>query len=115
MTLPATPIRNQVLPCETGPSSVRFSRILAVPDGEDKLTIRCTLRWVSDGRVDWHVPRVEYIADPPCPSPDVSIAVVTGSHGGRPPVSNVQDNVDYYANLCVCVCRENDVDLIALP
>jgi len=110
-----TPDRNHLIPHETGPSTVRLSRILAVPDGVDRLTIRCTLRWVAKGHVDWQTPRVEYVAGPERSGRSVSIAVVTGRHGGRPNVSSVQDNVEYYSALCEGVCRENDVDLIALP
>jgi len=86
-----------------------------VPEGSDRLTIRCTLRWVAEGHVDWHAPRVECIAAPRRPGQDVTIAVVTGCHGGRPKVTGVQDNVEFYSGLCEAVCRENDVDLIALP
>ena len=113
--IPANPARDHLIPHETGPSSVRFSRVLAVPKGVDRLTIRCTLRWVAEGQVDWRTPRVEYVADHGHSDRDVSIAVVTGCHGGRPKVTGVPDNVEYYSGLCEGVCRENDVDLIALP
>jgi predicted amidohydrolase len=94
---------------------VRFSRILEVPKGADRLTIRCTLRWTARGRVDWHVPRIEPASAPDHASREVRIAVVTGRVGGRPKVTCVQDNVAFYADLCRQVCREENVDLIAMP
>jgi len=113
--IPGTPARDLLIPHETGPSSVQFSRTVVVPEGIDHLTIRCTLRWVAAGHVDWHTPQVEWVAGAERPGRDVAIAVVTGCHGQRPRMTSPQDNIEYYSALCERVCRESKVDLIALP
>jgi len=47
-----------LLPERTGPRHLRFSRVLKVPEGVDRLTLRCTFRWSAEGKAVWQLPRI---------------------------------------------------------
>jgi len=107
--------REYLLPMPVGASSLRFSRVVRVPDSVTCLTVRCTLRWVSAGQIRWHVPEVS-IVDAVEPETDpVRAAVVTGRYQEHPRPETLDDNVTYYSRLCEDACREVQPDLIVLP
>lgn len=107
--------RDYLLPESVDPSSMRFSRVLRVPEHSDALTVRCTLRWVAGGEVRWHVPEVE-IVDRPGPEPTPArVAVVTGRYQEHPRAETIADNARFYGELCETACRQVKPDLIVLP
>ena len=103
-----------LLPERTGPRHLRFSRVLKVPEGVDRLTLRCTFRWSAEGKAVWQLPRIESVPRPASPAP-VKIAVATGRAGSRRRrFTCIQDNLDFYVPLCEAACQHAP-NLIVLP
>ena len=103
-----------LLPERTGPNTLRFSRCLKGAEGTDRLTLRCTFRWSSEGSCVWELPIVEPVPVPDASEP-VTIAVVTGPAGSRRrKFASIQDNLDFYVPLCE-KAGANGADLIVLP
>jgi predicted amidohydrolase len=96
-----------------GDNRVRFSRTLRAPEKTQQLTLRYTLRWTPSGHTRWSLPQIEKVeasaADP------VRIAVATGTASSRRQhgIKGINDNVEFYADLCRRCAGK--ADLIVLP
>jgi len=103
-----------LLPEQTGEHALRFRRDLTAPEGADRLTLRYTFRWTTQGTSVWHLPRIEAVAPPASPR-SVQVVVVTGRAGSRQgPFETIQDNLDFYVPRCEAACA-GEPDLIVLP
>ena len=116
--MPANQPRNTVrwgflLPQEEAPGQLRFARELTAPSGATHLTVRCTFRWATEGRVVWTLPSVDS-APAPQPRRPVTVSLVTGKHHDRQGPHTVASNTAFYGRLCEAACKEQP-DLVLLP
>ncbi len=95
--------------------TIRFGRCLTAPEGTDKLTLRYTFRWTTQGSSDWQFPEIEVTESPDNTDEPVRISVVTGQKADRHSMKSIQDNVDFYLPLCEKVCETEQPDLVVLP
>lgn len=106
-----------LLPEPAGTDRIRFARKLVAPDYATQLTIRATLRWTASGKTLWQTPAVTIAKTPLAKAPPVRICVVTGQatqRRGRQ-FKSLQDNIEFYGNLCEAACEKHQPQLIVLP
>ena len=105
-----------LLPEAVGPGRLRFARVVRAPAGSATLTLRCTFRWVWEGRAVWRTPSVGLKEGASGPARPVRAAVVTGHVRARPaPMPDAQANVAFYGGLCEAAAEAVRPDLIVLP
>ena len=93
--------------------TIRWARTLAAPENaEDRVTVRYSFRWATEGETVWSLPQVG-LATVPEPQ-QVVIAVVTGAADRRGACDSMQARLDFYGQLCEAACAEKP-DLILLP
>ena len=108
---------DSLLPQTLEPDRIRFSRRVMAPDNASQLTIRATLRWTPSGRTLWQRPRVSVTQQPLKKRPPVRVCVVTGLDSQRRGrrFQSLQDNIQFYGDLCKSACRQHQPQLIVLP
>ena len=105
-----------LLPEYVGSDRMRFSRCVVAPEDGRQLTVRCTLRWTASGQTLWQAPRVAVAGTPLVKRPPVRVCVVTGTaHSRQRQFKSLQDNIEFYGNLCEAACQQHRPRLIVLP
>ena len=95
----------------------RFARRLIAPAQATQLTVRATLRWTATGQTTWSLPRVAAPEPPSSALNPVRVSVVTGTNAERRnrAFRSVQENVEFYGQLCEAACQRDRPSLIVLP
>jgi predicted amidohydrolase len=103
-------------PEDVGEGTMRFSRVVAAPEGARSLVIRCTFRWSTGGRSVWRLPQINVAPLPVPQRRPVQVCVVTGHAYSRRDrtFATIQDNLDFYGSLCEAACVDRP-DLVVLP
>ena len=110
-------IWDYLLPARVSARQIRFTRRLVAPAGATQLTVRATLRWTATGQTTWSLPRVTTPQQPVPALDPVRVSVVTGTNAERRKRAfrSVQENVEFYGQLCEAACQRDQPALIVLP
>jgi predicted amidohydrolase len=104
-----------LLPEPDGDEDVTFGRIFTAPEGTDRLNVRFTFRWTTEGSSDWTLPEIEVVEAESWPAAS-TIVVATGRRDAFKGVKRtIEGNLDYYAALCEKACEQATPDLVLLP
>lgn len=107
-----------LLPDQLDDGQLIFDRTFTAPEGTDRLCIRFTFRWTTEGSSDWRMPEIEIVEAELWPEAS-TIAVATGKRGDfeKGVKRTIEGNLDYYAGLCerACAGDREKLDLIVLP